>query len=112
MTHYRNGKAREYRVRDTLIDHGWTLVAQTGGSHGAADLIMCCPVRGWLLVQVGSRTKTLGPADRERLCDLADVGGALAVLAVVVPRQPIAYWQVTREIPSRWQSWTPGLEAS
>jgi hypothetical protein len=105
MTHYSNGKAREYRVRDALIADGWTLIAQTGGSKGAADLVMACPERGWLLVQVGSKTKALGPADRERLCDLADIGGALAVLAIVIPRQGITYYEVTRDVPSKWARW-------
>jgi hypothetical protein len=46
MTHYRNGKAREYKVRDELVANGWVLLAQSGGSKGAADLVMTHPRHG------------------------------------------------------------------
>jgi hypothetical protein len=105
MSHYRNGRDREYKVRDHLTDHGWHLVVRASSSKGAADLVMAHPDHGFALVQVGSRTKTLGPDARARLCDLADMGGALALLAVVVPRAPIAYWQVNRSTPRGWQRW-------
>ena len=104
MTNYSNGTAREYKVRDHMIEHGWVLVSRAAGSHGAADLVMVHPDHGVALVQVGSRTKTLTPDARERLCALADLCGALALLAVVVPREPITYSLVTRDTASKWQS--------
>lgn len=105
MTHYSNGKAREYKVRDEMTDHGWSCVSQSGGSKGAVDLVMVHLEHGHAYVQVGSRTKTLGPADRERLCDLADIDGALPLLAIVTPRRPVTYWQVDRGMPKGWQRW-------
>ena len=105
MSHYRNGRDREYRVRDEMVRHGWHVVSQSGGSKGAVDIVLIHPEFGHAYVQVGSRTKTLGPDARTRLCDLADMGGALALLAVVVPRAPIAYWQVNRGTPKGWERW-------
>jgi hypothetical protein len=102
VTHYRNGKVREYKVRDEMVNHGWATVSQSGGSKGAVDLVMVHLEHGHAYVQVGSRTKTLGPADRERLCDLADIDGALPILAIVVPRQPVTYWHVDRGTPGGW----------
>jgi hypothetical protein len=66
---------------------------------------MAHPEHGAALIQVGSRSKTLGPADRERLCCAAELCSSLALLAVVIPRQPVAYWLVSRETPSRWTRW-------
>jgi hypothetical protein len=73
---------------------------------------MAHPIHGAALVQVGSKSKTLGPADRERLCDAADLCSALPLLAIVVPRQPIAYWRVSRDLPSRWGRWSTDQEVS
>ena len=104
-SHYANGKRREYAVRDDLTAHGWKLVSQSGGSKGAADLVMAHPDHGLALVQVGSKSKALGPAGRARLCDLADLCSALPLLAIVVPRQPIRYFNVTRGLPRTWTEW-------
>lgn len=101
------GRTREHRVRDELIAHGWFLVARSAGSKGAADLVMVHPTHGLALVQVGTPSKSLGPDDRERLCHLADLCGALALIAVVVPRQGVAWRQVKRVEPSRWPAWSP-----
>ena len=100
------GKYSEYAVRDDLISRGWVFGMQAAASKGAADLFMAHPVHGAALVQVGRGSKTLGPAARERLCALADMCGALALLAVHVPRRGITYWQVTRATPAHWERWT------
>lgn len=105
-----SGRSREHRVRDELIGYGWHLVARSAGSKGAADLVMVHPVRGLALIQVGTGNKTLGPADRERLCDLADLCGALPLLATVIPREGIAWRVVDRGRPAKWSAWSPSDE--
>ena len=93
------------RVRERMTEDGWVPIMRAAGSKGAADLLMAHPVHGAALVQVGRQSKTLGPADRERLCVAAELCSALALLAVHVPRKGITYWTVTREVPSRWDKW-------
>lgn len=100
-----DGRRREHKVRDDLKAHGWEFVMRAAASKGAADLLMAHPEHGPALVQVGSKTKTLGPDDRERLCHVADLCSALPLLAIVTPRRPITYYVVTRDIPSTWTSW-------
>jgi hypothetical protein len=102
-----NGRAYEHRVRDDLIAKGWVPIFRAAGSKGPADIGLAHPFHGLALIQVGARSKTLGPADRERLCRAADLCSALALLAIVVPRQPIRYFNVTRDVPSRWTEWEP-----
>ena len=101
------GRAREHRVRDEMIGYGWHLVSRSAGSKGAADLVMVHEHHGLALLQVGTGNKTLGPAARERLCDLADLCSALPVLASIAPREPTRWWLVTRDKPSTWEPWTP-----
>jgi len=101
-----NGRAREYKVRDHMTETGWFPIMRAAASKGPADLLLAHPVHGAALVQVGSKSKTLGPADRERLCHAAELCGSLALLAVVIPRRPITYWEVTRETPGKWSRWT------
>lgn len=105
MSTAQTGARRERQVRDAMAADGWVFGMRAAASKGAADLLMAHPIHGAALVQVGSKSKTLGPADRERLCDLAELCSALPLLAIVVPRQPIAYWHVTRDTPSRWTRW-------
>lgn len=107
-----SGRAREHKVRKHMTDRGWQLVARSAGSKGAADLVMVHPDHGLALVQVGTANKTLGPADRERLCNLADLCSALPLVAQVIPRQPIRYWHVTRDVASTWAAWSEGGTAA
>lgn len=100
-----DGARRERKVRDLMITDGWSFIMRAAASKGPADLLMAHPVHGAALVQVGSRSKTLGPADRERLLAAAELCGALALLAIVVPRQPVRFWNVTRAVPSKWAQW-------
>jgi len=103
----RLGRDREYRVRDHMIAAGWTCVMRAAASKGAGDLLMGHPLHGAALVQVGSGSKVLSPADRDRFTTACDLISALPILAVVVPRQPIAYWHVTRDTASTWAQWQP-----
>lgn len=97
------GRYTEHKVADDLTRRGgWVKVMRAAASKGAADLLMAHPVHGAALVQVGRGSKRLGPADRERLCEAADLCGALALLAIAVPREAPTYWRVTRDTPSKW----------
>jgi Holliday junction resolvase len=100
-----SGRAREHKVRHDLERHGFTVI-RSAGSKGAADLVAAHPDSGVILVQVGAASKALGPDDRERLCDWADVFCALPILARVVPRQGIEYMLVARTLTA-WERWTP-----
>lgn len=100
------GRTREYRVRDHLTANGWVPIMRAAASKGPADLLLAHPDHGAALVQVGSKSKVLGPTDRDRFCTAAELCGALALLAIVIPRQPVQYWSVTRATPSKWERWT------
>ena len=106
MSSATDGRRREHKVRRDLEQHGWIQVARSAGSKGAADLVMVHESYGLALIQVGTHNKGLGPADRERLCDLADLCSALPILARVVPRQGIEYMHVSRDLTG-WERWTP-----
>ena len=101
------GTYREHKVRRELVDCGWFLVARSAGSKGAADLVMVHPEHGIALVQVGTPNKTLGPDDRGRLLLLADLCGALPIVAICADRLPIRYRQVVDGPPSTWGDWLP-----
>lgn len=105
------GRSREYRVRNHLIAAGYPYIMRAAASKGAADLLHGHPEHGALLVQVGTGNKTLGPADRIRFCDAADLCGALPILASVIEQRgrptTYRYWHVTRGVPSTWEPWTP-----
>lgn len=101
-----SGRAREYKVRDHLINHGWHLVSRSAGSKGAADLVMVSPIDGVALVQVGTGNKHLGPGARARLCHLANLCSAVPLLATVAAGR-ITYWHITENVPSTWKEYIP-----
>lgn len=101
------GRSREYQVRDAMAAAGWVPIMRAAASKGAGDLLMGHPVRGGALVQVGTESKRLGPADRERFVYAADLIAAIPVLAVVVPRRGITYWWVDLGSPAGWELWKP-----
>ena len=105
------GRAREWKVRDHLTQHGWRQVMRAAGSKGSADIFMAHAIHGGALVQVGTPSKSLGPGDRARFVADADDTGCLALLAVVVPRRGISYFQVTLGLPATWHRWEPGVVA-
>lgn len=101
------GRAREHKVRDHLVSHGWELIARSAGSKGPADLVMAHPDHGVALIQVGTANKTLGPADRVRLVHAAWLASGLPLLAVCATRQPVRYWLITEDSASKWNEWSP-----
>ena len=80
---------------------------RAAASKGPADLLMGHPEHGGALIQVGTASKSLGPADRDRFVTAAELIGALALLATWA-RDGVTYWHVTRDKPSTWQRWEPG----
>ncbi len=100
------GSARERKVRDDMVAHGWSFIMRAAASKGSADLLMAHPFHGAALVQVGTGNKTLGPADRFRFVRDADRCGALPLLASVAYRQGITYWHVNLGPASSWDRWS------
>lgn len=100
------GRAREYRVRDHLIKHGWDFVMRAAASKGAADLLMGHEEWGALLVQVGTPGKNLGPAERARFLRAAHVTCSLPIVARA-DRTGIRYAIVHDGVPSDWEPWNP-----
>lgn len=106
-----SGRAREYKVRDDLVDRGYDFIMRAAASKGAADLLHGHPLIGAVLVQVGTKSKALGPADRDRFLMAAELCHALPVLAAVVPNPgkatEIRYWIVGPGPASTWTEWSP-----
>lgn len=102
-----SGRAREYKVRDHLIQQGFELIMRAAGSKGPADIAMAHEEHGLALVQVGTEGKALGPADRIRLLRAAHLCSALPILATV-DRGAITYRIVTNETPRHWAAWELG----
>ena len=102
-----DGRRREHKVRNALIEHGWELIARSAASKGPADLIMAHPERGQVLVQVGTASKQCGPAVRRRLLHAADLCSATPVIAQVVRFRGIRYWHLGPGPASTWEEWTP-----
>jgi hypothetical protein len=104
------GRRREWHVRDHLIRQGWELISRSAGSRGPADLVMAHADHGIALIQVGTRSKHLGPAERERLLHAAWLCSGLPIVAILTPRQPITYWQITDAPMGHWTRWYPDEE--
>jgi len=100
-----SGRAREHRVIKRMTDAGWSLAMRSAGSKGAADFAVTHPLHGLALVQVGTKSKTLGPADRERFVNLATACSALPLLAVCTPGKPARFWWVGLGTASTWAEW-------
>lgn len=106
-----SGRAREYRVRDDLINKGWTLVNRSAASKGAMDLILASEERGLIFVQAGTeKSKSLGPDDRQRFVRIAYLASAVPVIATV-GRSGIRYREVTLDQPTKWPDWDPEIAA-
>lgn len=103
MSAARQGREREWRVIRDLEQWGWLLVARSAGSKGAADAVMVHPDRGLALIQVGKDTKRLGPAERVRLCHLAGLCGAYAVVARVWHGISYTHINVYSDVAEEWQ---------
>ena len=109
-----SGRRKEYQVRDDMLPHGWEPIFRAAGSKGPADIGMAHELHGLALIQVGTRNKTLGPADRARLLRAAWLCSALPILAQVIPTPgkatEIRYWHVTPDTARHWQEWHPNPE--
>ena len=105
------GRAREYQVRDHMAAQGWRPIMRAAASKGSADLLLAHPEHGAALVQVGVGSKFLSFNDRTRFFHDAELCGALAILATVVPvpGKPtiFRYWRVTLGTASTWEQWRP-----
>jgi Holliday junction resolvase len=86
VTHYRNGRAAEYRVRDLLRDRGY-FVLRSAGSGTPVDLV-ALKNGETRLIQV-KRSDSCGPGEWNQLYDLAAAVGAVPMLAVAAPRKPV-----------------------
>lgn len=102
-----SGRAREHKVRDHLIRNGWEPIFRAAASKGPADIGMAHEDYGLALIQVGTGNKTLGPTERARLLRAAWLCSALPIVAQVIPRAGITYWQVIDGPPSTWTEWKP-----
>lgn len=99
------GRASEAVVAMHMAASGWQKIMRAAASKGSGDLLMGHHIHGAALVQVGRRSKTLGPADRERLCDDAELISALPLLAIHVPHHGVTIWHVTRDSARHWARW-------
>ena len=99
------GRNREYKVRDHMIERGWVLIMRAAASKGPADLAMAHPEFGLALVQVGTDNKTLGPAARARFLVAAELCSALPVVAQ--SNRGIKYSLVNEGPASGWEAWKP-----
>lgn len=99
------GRAREYKVRDHMIEAGWEFIMRSAGSKGPADLLLAHPDYGAALVQVGTHGKHLNEAGRDRLLHAAWLCSALPIVAHCY--RTIAYWEVGPGPLSTWKAWTP-----
>ena len=95
------GRAREYKVRDHLIGLGWVHIMRAAASKGAADLLMGHETHGAALIQVGTRSKHIGPDTRTRFLRAAHITGALPIEAIV-HRGRITYRLVHDTTPRHW----------
>lgn len=100
------GRAREYRVRDELVTHGWRYIMRAAGSKGPADLLLAHPDHGPILVQVGTDRKTLSPTERVRFVTAAAMCRARPILATAT-RTGITYHVVNTLTPKWWGEWNP-----
>jgi Holliday junction resolvase len=106
MTHYRNGRDFEYKVRDELARDGYEMF-RSAGSKTKIDLIAVKPGQ-LLFVQCKRTDPQISPDDRSRMLALAAMVGALPIVASKpIPRRPIQYRRLTGPGPKDWQPWTP-----
>lgn len=106
-----SGRAREHKIRDHMMRHGWHPIFRSAGSKGPADIGMAHEDAGLALIQVGTGNKTLGPADRARLLKAAHLCSALPIVVQVIPRpgkpSQLLWWLINEGPASTWQEWTP-----
>jgi Holliday junction resolvase len=90
-SNYARGRDLENRVRTHLRDEGYE-VLRTAGSKSKVDLVAIKP--GQVLFVQCKRSGALPPAEWNGLWDLAQMVGAVPVLAEQLPRGR-RYWRLT-----------------
>jgi len=108
-THYKRGRALEYRVQESLRSQGY-LVIRSSGSHGPADLVALRPhpdarkkAPDVLLVQC-KRNGRMSPGERSELawiaerlnCRAAMVSSRLETILPTGGRRLVLDWFVVR----------------
>jgi Holliday junction resolvase len=103
-SNYHRGRALEHRVREHLREQGYE-VLRTAGSKSKVDLVALKP--GQTLFVQCKRSGALPPAEWNALWDLAQMVGAVPVLAEQLTRGR-RYWQLTarKDQPGRRQPMT------
>lgn len=106
-----SGRAREHKIRNYMAERGWEPIFRSAGSKGPADIGMAHEDHGLALVQVGTDSKTLGPADRARLLRAAWLCSALPIVVQVIARpgkpSQLRWWHVGEGPASTWEEWSP-----
>jgi len=93
MTAYQIGKRFEDKTRNHLRSEGYEVI-RSAGSKSKVDLIGL--KLGQLLLVQCKRDGVIGPAEWDRLVELAGWVGAIPVLAVNGPRgYGVDYWRLT-----------------
>jgi Holliday junction resolvase len=90
-SNYARGRDLEHRVRAHLRDEGYE-VLRTAGSKSKVDLVAIKP--GQILLVQCKRSGALPPAEWNALWDLAQMIGAIPVLAEQLTRGR-KYWRLT-----------------
>lgn len=107
MSHYRNGREFEWKVRDDLVDNGYDVI-RSAGSKTKVDLSAFKPGQA-VFVQC-KRDGRISPAERVELLRMASHIGAIPVVAWKKPRNTtIHYWQLTGPGPAERIEWTTDI---
>ncbi|WP_033307385.1 restriction endonuclease [Streptomyces iakyrus] len=103
-SNYARGRDLEHRVRAHLREEGYE-VLRTAGSKSKVDLVAIKP--GQILLVQCKRSGALPPAEWNALWDLAQMIGAVPVLAEQLARGR-KYWRLTgrKDQPGRRQPYT------
>jgi len=109
VSHYRNGRDFEYKVRDALIDDGYDVI-RSAGSKTKVDLAAFKPGQA-VFVQC-KRDGRIGPAERTELLRIAGHIGAVPVVAwKQIGKTAIHYWRLTGPGPAERIEWTTDVTA-
>lgn len=103
-SNYHRGRDLEHRVRTHLRNEGYEAL-RTAGSKSKVDLVAIKP--GQILFVQCKRSGALPPAEWNALWDLAQMVGAVPVLAEQLARGR-KYWRLTgrKDQPGRRQPYT------
>jgi holliday junction resolvase Hjr len=102
VTRYDTGRRFEWLVRDDLADNGYE-VSRAAGSKGSSKVDLFAFKPGQMLFVQAKGNGTLGPAEWNRLVEVAAWVGAVPVLAAKAGRGlGIAYTRLTgQKIPHK-----------